>query len=110
MIKGASETAVEIHSRASIKDAGFTSRIDNTYRRKFSYTYDFIVTINNSMTQEEALLAIAFIKYISENIGVLDDIAVEAFYKTFSYSLKERKKATSSKLVKEGKWKIKILR
>jgi len=102
--------AVEIHSRASIKDADFTSRINNTYRRKFSYAYDFIVTINSSMTQEEALLTIAFIKYITENIGVLDDIAVEAFYKTFSYSLKESKKAASSKLVKEGKWKIKISR
>jgi len=102
--------AVEIHSRASIKELSFTSKINNTYRSKFSYAYDFIVTINNSMTQEEALLTIAFIKYITENIGVLDDIAVEAFYKTFSYSLKERKKAPSSKLVKEGKWKIKILR
>jgi len=102
--------AIEIHSKASIKELSFTSKINNTYRSKFSYAYDFIVTINNSMTQEEALLTIAFIKYISENIGVLDDIALEAFYKTFSYSLKERKKAPSSKLVKEGKWKIKISR
>ena len=102
--------AVEISGRASIKDLGFTSRINNSFRRGFSYAYDFIVTINNSMTQEEALLAIAFIKYISENIDVLDEIALEAFYKTFSYSLKERKKAASSKLVKEGKWKIKISR
>jgi hypothetical protein len=102
--------AVEISGRASIKDLGFTSRVNNSFRRGFSYAYDFIVTINNSMTQEEALLAIAFIKYISENIDVLDEIALEAFYKTFSYSLKESKKAPSSKLVKEGKWKIKISR
>jgi hypothetical protein len=106
--------AVEIYGRANIEDAGFTSRISNNYRRKFKYSYDFIITINNSMTQEEALLTIAFIKYISENINVLDDIAVEAFYKTFSYSLKERKKAPSTKLIKEGDarvtktWRIKI--
>jgi len=59
--------AVEIHSRASIKELSFTSKINNTYRSKFSYAYDFIVTINNSMTQEEALLTIVFFERKEES-------------------------------------------
>jgi len=78
-------------------------------RQQFQYSYNFTVTIDSSLTDEEIMLSLAFVKYVNDNIEILDDIALEAFNKTFAQSLKEKKKATSSKLIKEGKWKIKIL-
>jgi len=94
---------------ATINNIGTYRSDGEAMRQQFQYSYEFIVTIDSLLTDEEIMLSLAFVKYMNDNIEILDDIALEAFNKTFAQSLKEKKKATSSKLIKEGKWKIKIL-
>jgi hypothetical protein len=102
-------SAVLVIPYASINNLGTYGKDEAKMRQQFQYSYDFIVTIDSSLTDEEIMLSLAFVKYMNENIEILDDIALEAFNSTFAKSLKEKKKATSSNLIKEGKWKIKIL-
>ena len=102
-------SAVLVIPSATINNIGTYGSDGEAMRQQFQYSYEFIVTIDSSLTDEEIMLSLAFVKYMNDNIEILDDIALEAFNKTFAQSLKEKKKATSSKLIKEGKWKIKIL-
>jgi len=94
---------------ATINSIGTYRSDGEAMRQQFQYSYNFTVTIDSSLTDEEIMLSLAFVKYMNDNIEILDDIALEAFNKTFAQTLKEKKKATSSNLIKEGKWKIKIL-
>ena len=94
---------------AKINSIGTYRSDGEAIRQQFQYSYNFTITIDSSLTDEEIMLSLAFVRYMNDNIEILDDIALEAFNKTFAQTLKEKKKATSSNLVKEGKWKIKIL-
>lgn len=82
-------------------------------RKIYKIGYTFVVTLDTTLSEEEVMISVAFIKEIANNTDILDDLAMQAVNSELSPYLLERKKPASSKLIKEGVgnnkiWRIKI--
>ena len=82
-------------------------------RKIYKIGYTFVVTLDTTLSEEEVMASVAFIKEIANNTEILDDLAIQAVNSELAPYLKESKKRNSSKLIKEGAgnnkiWRIKI--
>ena len=82
-------------------------------RKIYKIGYTFVVTLDTTLSEEEVMASVAFIKEIANNTETLDELAMQAVNSQLSPYLLESKKRNSSKLIKEGAgnnkiWRIKI--